>query len=196
MWSFRSSSDKKHCCSSRVALPQLTEAFLLPHGFKPVVILAAFSLQAAPWAVNLRFWPFRVLKPEVNIRMMALNIQVSLSFQFPLFDPVLSPGVCVWLLYLSLEDSWWWGTFSFVDCSGSLAILSCIFLNFSSSFFLFSAFSWSLSFSAMPKYTLLLCPLTWRHIQHFCSILASSESLNGSEFSYCSPFVLLHLSAS
>ena len=79
MWSFRRSSDKKHCYSSRAALPQLTEAFLLPHGFKPVVILATFSFRAAPWAVNLRFWPFRVLKPEVNIRMMALDIQVSLS---------------------------------------------------------------------------------------------------------------------
>lgn len=83
----------------------MTEAFL-PYGFKPVVILATFSFQAALWAVNLRFWPFTVLKPEVNIRMLALNIQVSLRFQFALFDPVLSPGVCVWLPYFSFEDSW------------------------------------------------------------------------------------------
>lgn len=163
MWS---SSDKKHCCSCTAALAQLTEAFLLPHGFKPVVILATFSLQAPLWAVNLSFWPFTVLKPEVNIRMLSLNIQVSLRFQFPLFDQVLSPGVCVWLQYFSLEDSWWWGTFSFVDCSGSLAIESCIFLNFSSRFSLFSAFSWALCPS-------LLCQSThcysvssyWRYIQ-------------------------------
>lgn len=61
----------------------MTEAFLLPHGLKLLVILAAFSLQATLWAVNLRFWPFTVLKPEVNIRMVALIIQVSLKFQFP-----------------------------------------------------------------------------------------------------------------
>lgn len=153
MWSFRSSSDKKHCSSSRAVLPQLTEAFLLPHGFKPIVILATFSFQAALWAVNLRFWPFTVLKPEVNIRLLALNIQVSLRFQFPLFDPVLNPGVCVWLQCLSLEDCWWWETFSFVDCSGSLVIESCIFLNFSSRFSLFSAFSWALCPSLLCQST-------------------------------------------
>lgn len=34
--------------------------------------------------------------------MSALNIQVSLTLQFPSFDPVLSPGISIWLQYLFL----------------------------------------------------------------------------------------------
>ena len=64
--------------------------------------------------------------------MYALNIQVSLSLQFPSFDPVLSPGIRVWLQYLFLLKTSGDGEgFSFVDCSGSLAtesVFSFIFL--------------------------------------------------------------------
>jgi len=40
--------------------------------------------------------------PEVDIRMSALNIQVSLTLQFPSFDPVLSPGISLCLQYFFL----------------------------------------------------------------------------------------------
>lgn len=70
--------------------------------------------------------------------MYALNIQVSLSLQFPSFDPVLSPGIRVWLQYLFLLKTSGDGEgFSFVDCSGSLATERCVFLYFSSRFFYF-----------------------------------------------------------